>query len=236
MGLIAKDLPALIFLLLPGFISAGVFYTLTAHPKTSEFERLIQSLIFTAFVRVAVSVTRSLIYLVGLRCRSFGTWDADVEFNWSILLAVLIGIVFAFLANHDTFHWVARKCKLSNRTSYPSEWYGTFKENPRRVVLHMDGDRRLKGWPAEWPDQPDKGHFVITDPAWILDDERLAPVYEDDRIMIPAVDVKIVEFLRRPEEITEDPEEVLRSRELLNEARKRAEEKGNGSEGPAGSP
>lgn len=38
MGWIAKDLPTLIFLLLPGFISAGLFYTLTAHPKTSEFE------------------------------------------------------------------------------------------------------------------------------------------------------------------------------------------------------
>jgi hypothetical protein len=33
MGWIAKDLPTLVFMLLPGFLAAGVFYTLTAHPK-----------------------------------------------------------------------------------------------------------------------------------------------------------------------------------------------------------
>ncbi len=29
MGLIAKDLPTLVFMLLPGFIAAGIYYTLT---------------------------------------------------------------------------------------------------------------------------------------------------------------------------------------------------------------
>ena len=52
MGWIAKDLPTLVFMLLPGFIAAGVFYTLTAHPKSSEFERLIQSLIFTSIIKL----------------------------------------------------------------------------------------------------------------------------------------------------------------------------------------
>src|SRR4051812_26058843 len=117
MQLIARDLPALVFLLLPGFIAAGVFYTLTAHPKASEFERLIQSLIFTAFVRVAVNILRVVLFGLGTNWKVIGTWDADIEFNWSILLAIIMGLIFALLANKDWFHRLMRFSRLTNRTS-----------------------------------------------------------------------------------------------------------------------
>jgi len=92
MSLIAKDLPTLIFLLLPGFISAGVFYTLTAHPKTSEFERIVQSLIFTALVRFNLHWIKPILFRASA-WKSFGHWTEDVEFDWSVGIAVAIGLV-----------------------------------------------------------------------------------------------------------------------------------------------
>jgi Family of unknown function (DUF6338) len=235
MGLIAKDIPTLIFLLLPGFIAAGVFYTLTAHPKTSEFERLIQSLIFTAFVRLGIIMAKPTLFYVGRKWRSYGVWNEDLEFGWSMFLAIAIGLAFAFLAHHDWFHAVMRWCKFTNRTSFPSEWFGAFRKRGRFVVLHLDGERRLRGWPTEWPDQPDKGHFVILEPAWILDNGEESPVYEDDRILVPAVDVKMVEFLKRPNEINVDPDVIKKSRQLLFNAQKK-EKRDDGSQIPSATP
>jgi hypothetical protein len=214
MGLIAKDLPALIFLLLPGFIAAGVFYTLTAHPKTSEFERLIQSLIFTSIIRLQILLIKPLLFSIGT-FRSYGTWDADVEFEWSILLAMLSGLGFAYSANRDFFHRVVRLMGISTRTSYPSEWYSAFSTNTRYLLLHLKGNRRLRGWAEEWPDQPDKGHFVILEAQWILSDDQIAPLYQVERFLIPATEVEMVEFLKTTEEINQDPEELERVRKLL---------------------
>ncbi len=65
MSLIAKDLPTLVFMLLPGFLAAGIFHTLTAHPKSSEFERVIQALIFTTILKFATIVLRGLFLGLG---------------------------------------------------------------------------------------------------------------------------------------------------------------------------
>lgn len=43
--------------LLPGFVAAAVFYSLTSHPKPGAFDRVIQALIFTV-------VGQSLVVLV----------------------------------------------------------------------------------------------------------------------------------------------------------------------------
>lgn len=53
-GIPDSDIVAAIYQLLPGFVTAWIFYGLTAHPKTSPFERVIQALIFTLFVETIV--------------------------------------------------------------------------------------------------------------------------------------------------------------------------------------
>ena len=217
----AKDLPSLIMLLLPGFISASIFYTLTAHPKTTEFERLIQALIFTvliqpftAFVKWTLLHFSSDLNLFG-RSIYVGPWTRNVELTWSIIIAFLLGVGFALFANKDWFHWVARCCRLTKRTSFPSEWYSAFASEERWVVLHLTGNRILKGWPIEWPDQPDKGHFVIGSPAWILDDGSTVPVYQTKKLIIASKDVEIVEFLNLDLEITASPEDVASANDRL---------------------
>ena len=231
MSLIAKDLPTLIFLLLPGFISAGVYYTLTAHPKTSEFERIVQSLIFTAFVRISLHLVKPLLFHASM-WRSFGRWSADIEFDWSVALAIVLGLVFALFSNRDLFHRFSRAIGMSSRTSYPSEWYSAFTNNKNRYVrLYLDGDRKLRGWPEEWPDQPDKGYFILANPEWILGDQ-IAPLYKAKRFLVPASEVKMVEFLLSDDELTISPQEADRIDQLLLKAEQKPGVK-DGSESTA---
>ncbi len=64
----AKDFVALLQYLLPGFVTAWVFYSFTSFPKPSQFERVVQALIFTIFIQVFVFITKKLFLLLGTKC------------------------------------------------------------------------------------------------------------------------------------------------------------------------
>ena len=53
---ISAEIVGVIYQLLPGFIVAWIIYGLTAHLKPSSFERIVQALIFTVFVRTIVLI------------------------------------------------------------------------------------------------------------------------------------------------------------------------------------
>ncbi|OWO67359.1 hypothetical protein B2J67_20175, partial [Vibrio cholerae] len=53
---LTNDVITILQYLLPGFVSAWVFYSLTSYPKPSQFERVVQALIFTIFIQAIVVV------------------------------------------------------------------------------------------------------------------------------------------------------------------------------------
>jgi hypothetical protein len=172
MELASKELVGVISYLLPGFLAAGVFYCLTAHPKAQPFERIVQALIFTAILQGVVSVFRWFLLLAG-RVVALGVWTQDVNLVWSLLWAIVFGVAFAGIVNNDVIHdwlrqrdWLLRKITTpkmegkwawTHRTSHPSEWFSAFSNHNRRyVILHLKDGRRLFGWPDEWPDACDR--------------------------------------------------------------------------------
>src|SRR5882724_4154875 len=122
---IVPEALALLQLLLPGFLAAWVFYAFTSYRKPSEFERIIQALIFTLLVKASIVCIRGLLILVGHRV-AVGHWSSEVELLWSISLAFLLGILFSYLANTDHFHKLIRYFGITRETSFPSEWFGAF--------------------------------------------------------------------------------------------------------------
>ena len=178
--------------LLPGFVAAAIFHSLTSHPKPNETDRIIQSLIFT----IAVQAVAEVSLLVGRLISFEPQWKNDLEILFSVIIAVALAMVAAFVSNHDTLHSILRRLQITKETSYPSEWYSAFYRNSDcYVVLHLKGQRRLYGWPEEWPSRPDQGHFRIADGEWLVDEER-RPAAGVVAIVIPASEVEMVEFLR----------------------------------------
>ncbi len=202
----------LLTFLLPGFVTALIFYGVTSFPKRTEFDAVVVALVFTTIVRVLVSGLRDVLVQAG-RFAQIGPWTANVQTLWSFVIAAVLGIVFAYLMNNDSIHAVLRKMRVTNQTSYPSEWYGTFSENKNYIVLHFTDGRRLYGWPREWPTNPASGHFVIAEPEWLIlvpekneYERRIAD--EDLYVVVDAKLVEIVEFVRFPEEDTADVEKT----------------------------
>ena len=208
MGDISKDLVPFLQYLLPGFLAAWIFYGFTSFLIPSQFERIVQALIFTVIIQVLVFFEKTTTLILG-KVYSIGTWTEHSQLISSLVTACVLGVIMAYSANNDTFHKMARKFKITRDTSYPSEWFGTFSTNITYIVLHLEDDRRLYGWPKEWPSQPDKGHFVIEEASWLDEENKQFPITGVSLIMINVKDVKMVEFMTKTWE--DNDEENLES-------------------------
>lgn len=190
----AKDFVAILQYLLPGFVSAWVFYNLTSYSKPSQFERVVQAMIFTLFNQVTLKIVEFCSKYIG-KYWLVGKWGESSNLIWSFVIALLMGLVFSYFANNDALHKYLRGKKITRSTSFPSEWFGAFYSETF-VVLHFNDERRLYGWPIEWPSDPTKGHFIISDPSW-LDNEKEKRITGVKNILINVNDVKWIEFLEK---------------------------------------
>lgn len=237
--MLSADIVKLLYTLLPGFVAAWIFYGLTAHPRKDAFERAVQALIFTAFVQALVLPFRKL-----SQHYKWGPWQEESKLVLSLAIAVAIGFVFSGFANNNTFHewlrnrrwWLLRRhpqklpakdCwRWTKRTSFPSEWYSALRDR-RNVILHLGGDtpKRITGWPLEWPDQADVGHFVLTDAYWLLNDNQAVPLSTVERFVIPAKIVTMIEVMKNENEIQVSQLELQQAEAVLIEYNKPEEEK-----------
>ncbi|MCE5273457.1 DUF6338 family protein [bacterium] len=193
----STELISVLQFLLPGFVTAWVFYGLTSFPIPSKFERVVQALVFTIIIQFCVLSEKWIVLKIGSYF-SYGEWNNYSEIFYSVLTALFIGVIFAYLSNSDKLHKIARDCGITRETSYPSEWFGTFLNNRTFVVLHLKDERRLRGWPSAWPSDPNKGHFVLEEASWIpdIESDKEIPLDGVKSIMINVKDVYWVEFLK----------------------------------------
>ena len=187
--------------LLPGLVAVAVFHMFTSHPKPSEFERVVQALIFTILVQAVAELALWIGRLQGQEA----LWGEGSEILVSVGIALILGLIAVYFSNTDTLHRFVRFLRLTRETSYPSEWYSAFHHNSDcYVVLHLQGQRRLYGWPEEWPSRPGQGHFRVAQGEWLVGDERI-PATGVVAIVVPAREVDMVEFLRV--ELSEEQQE-----------------------------
>ncbi len=189
----------LLLQLMPGFLAAWVLYGFTSFVKPSQFERVVQALIFSFLIMTVLPIEKFLLLKFG-EVIQLGVWSTDSELFATAITAIVFGLICSFFANNDKLYKLARHLKLTRRTAYPSEWFGAFSENITFTVLHLTGSRRIYGWPIQWPSDPNEGHFVLVSASW-LDDEEEISLNASESIMIAAKDVEMVEFVKSTQEI-----------------------------------
>ena len=180
--------------LLPGLVAAWIFYGLTSYPKQSEFERIIQALIFTTIIQGFTVITIGLLVNLELGTTMLAKFETGGQDVVALSIAVMFGIIAATVANNDKLHALLRVLRITKETSFPSEWFGVFSRDPTYVVLHLTGERRLYGWPEEWPSDPSNGYFSVSQAEWLTEDGNI-PLTNVRNILIPAGDVILVEFM-----------------------------------------
>ncbi|WP_122414534.1 DUF6338 family protein [Pseudomonas viridiflava] len=191
---LVKEVIPLLQYLIPGFLTAWIFYSLTAFKRPDTFGQIVQALIFTLVIHGGVVLIRALLIFAG-KLYAFGEWGPQAEAGWSFVIAVTTGLLACYFANNDKLHLWLRDRGITKQTSYPTEWFSAFANHKRFVVLHM-GDNRLYGWPSEWPSEPSKGQFVIEQPSW-LDEDGIEIPLAADFFVVDASKVHWVEFTQK---------------------------------------
>ena len=193
----SSEIVSVLLFLLPGFVAASVFYSLTSYPKPNEFGQVIQALVFTM---VGQTIAWAVLYILEILTGNSVLRAEGLGIAVSVLSAVIFALVVVYVSNNDTLHGLLRRIGLTRESSYPSEWYETFVQNDDcYIVLHLKDERRLFGWPEEWPSSPDRGHFRIIEAEWIneggdtLTSEEKTEIFA---IVISMEDVKMVEFIK----------------------------------------
>ena len=182
---------SLLIFLLPGLVAAAIFSSLTSHPKPSDFDRVFQSLIFTILVQ---ATTAGIFWCFGRRDLLNVLENGHVELLLSVGVAIVLGVLSSYFFNYDLAHRFLRFVRATKET-YLSAWYSSFFNNHGSyVVLHLDGQRRLYGWPDEWPSLPGTGYFKISGAEWLEERERIA-LEGVSFILVPADEVGMVEFM-----------------------------------------
>lgn len=200
---VSKEIISLLNFLLPGFLAAWVIYGLTNHEKPNQFERTIQALILNVFIQAAVwLLEKSMLWVGGVF--EVGYWGRSSELLASYSLALGFGLLVSKSSQEDSLYSRLRKLKLTGRSSHPNEWSDVFSKFPRFVVLHLEGERRLYGWPEVWPSKPYEGHFFMVYPSWQTD-EGSADITGVEGVLIDAKEVKWVEFLDKEGVANEQP-------------------------------
>ncbi|WP_137806544.1 DUF6338 family protein [Pseudomonas sp. G(2018)] len=190
-----KEVIPLLQYLIPGFLAAWIFYSLTAFKRPDTFGQIVQALIFTFVIQSLVVGLGALLLVAGERIFSVGMWDRKSETLWSAVIAVLMGFISCHIASSDKLHALLRKLNITRQSSYPCEWYSAFSTRQRHVVLHLVDGKRLFGWPIEWPAEPARGQFVLEYPRWIDDSDKGIRTGAEI-IVIDVSKVQWVEFLK----------------------------------------
>lgn len=196
---LVKEVIPLLQYLIPGFVSTWIFYTLTAFKRPDTFGQIVQALIFTFVIHGMVLGIGAVCVWVGEKGFSVGKWDAKAEACWAFSASLLLGLIACCLATNGKLHRWLRSRNVTKQSSYPSEWFCAFAQYDRFITLHLDDERRVLGWPVEWPPESNTGQFLMKFPRWLNDDGKLDPIGAEF-LLIDSAKVKWVEFSPASEE------------------------------------
>ncbi len=204
---IGSDVFQLANYLLPGFLAAWIVHSLTSHKKPVQFERVIHALLLTIPIQFMVIVSHwAAVSWIG------GGWGIGLkaDFVAAVFYAVFIGHLFAYLTNEGQYHELMNRWMLTRKNSQPSEWHFAFRRIDGYVILYLDekfGGKMLRGWPQQFPEDPENGYFIMNQCSWLIDEDGVVNARNfpnEDAILIAASSVLMVDFIGMGETTNEE--------------------------------
>lgn len=166
----------ILLLLLPGFMSGQIFYSLFQSGDVSVSKRILDALIFSFVIYLIVSAVtfwEPLAYVKSTAGSLEYSFSQNSSVIWfSLVATVLIPVVVGSLYHSDLLHSVLRKLNVTTKTSRKSTWNDAFLSQDRYVIITLKDDRRIRGYPTMFSTDPDEGYIYLYNPAWVNDDKE----------------------------------------------------------------
>ncbi|MGN6236891.1 DUF6338 family protein [Dyella sp.] len=190
----STDVVSVLTGLMPGFIFAWVFYSLTTHRKPSQFDQVVYALIATTVIHPIVALEGNVLLWLG-QWINLGVWSTDSKLTAGVITSLISGFGVAQLARRDVLFKLLRRLGLTARNHNTSEWCTVFESADLNIVLHLKDERRIYGWPLHWPSDHKYGHFYLAQAEWLDEKNERTALKGVAGILINAEDVDMVEFV-----------------------------------------
>lgn len=196
---ISSELLPVLQLLMPGFLTTMTFYWFAEVIKPNQFERVLQALVCTPIIQLLLIPTEQIAYKLG-DIFQLGYWTSESQTYASIGLALVIGIILAFLCNKDIIYRLARLCHITTKSAQGDQIDHFKRSGKTPTLFHFKDGRCVSGYMLNFPTYSSPNTFFIKDPEWIGKDGEPQPNPECDRMLIYTADISSIDFTKEDDE------------------------------------
>ncbi len=200
----------ILLLLLPGFLSGQIFYSLFKVGEVAVPKRVLDALLFSFVIYILVSAFYQWEPLAQVKSIG-GSLSFFFSTNTRVIVlsglgVILIPIVVGFLYFNDYLHFILRKLKITTKTSRANTWNDAFLTQNRYVIVTLKDGRRIRGYPTMFSTDPEEGFVYLYNPAWVNDDKSKDddPDYIESNchgFLLNRENIDLIEFTLDPGEI-----------------------------------
>jgi hypothetical protein len=190
-----------LLVLLPGFLCAQIVRTCCVRPKQTEFDKVIEALVYTFVVYVVFALIAGPELPLALKTETINqVQHFGIEFQRKRLLILsIIPFVLAFLIGLDRTNDISgrifRKMRATQRTTRSSVWSDTFHELHGVIQTELKDGRRVMGWLRFYSDEPGDASLFLERAAWVNEKNELVPVDGPGLLITSEMGIKYVMFL-----------------------------------------
>lgn len=193
---------AILLILLPGFLCAGLTQTLCVRSTQTELDKVVEALLYSFVVYV------TFVWLVGpavpvsLQVREVnGAQQYAIALQPKALaqltfIAVVLALAVGGIVTNDLSGKLFRKLRLTQRTSRGSVWGDTFHDYGGVILVELGDGRRVEGWVRYYSDEPTPASLFLEQAAWVTDDNALVPIDGPGILISQEVGIRTIEFLQ----------------------------------------
>ena len=165
----------ILLLLLPGFLSGQLFYTVFGPCDVAPTKRTLDALMFSFVIYLLVSVVVPWEPLATITSSKTGLGHSftsnKVLIGTSLFFVLMIPLFFGYTYHQDYFHAVLRKMKITTKSSRQSTWSDAFLAEDRHVIVTLKDGRRVRGYPSMVSTDTGDGFVYLFNPAWVNDNK-----------------------------------------------------------------
>jgi hypothetical protein len=189
-------------ILLPGFCSAYVIQHLCVRRKQSDLDKVVEALLFSLLLYLATlplfgfvlplswhpaTTPQGTVYTIAIHYKHLAVL---------FLLAIAVGVVYAFNINRDWALRPFRRIGLTDRTARSSVWNDAFLDIPGCYLqVELSDGRTVVGYLRYYADDPDEASIFLEDAAWLTEEDQI-PIEGPGILITKEAKVVFISFLR----------------------------------------
>ena len=164
-----------LLLLLPGFISGQILYSIFGPDDISPMKRILDAVMLSFIINLLVPLMVSWEPLAYVKSGTFGLeyyFSKNIRVIYvSLTLIIALPLTIGYVYYNDYIHSLLRRLQITTKSSRQNTWNDTFLSNNRYVVVSLKDGRRIRGYPLMVSTDPKDGYIYLYNPAWVNDDK-----------------------------------------------------------------